>query len=319
MIQWLQKSVFKLIEEVRLLCLAIIFIVGVLFFAFMYYEFTPVSNGIGVDGVAKSDLCIWDAIYFSTVTISSLGYGDFHPMGCSKIFAALEVLFGLFIMGIMLAKLTSARLAYHVRKLYGSEIQRQLNSFITEMNRTYQYLRDASRELSEAFLEIPGHRPRLINKISIPTFNEALINFNSIYAELNDLILFEGERGDFFSNAPPKTLKRIAENIDQALFLLTQIIIGLPATSRIEVLNIQNRKMIGQIRDSVENICAQVIKLSKNQDIKDSFSHVRFINEGIPASFYAITEDLEDLEQPDQKYSDEGSVSSELNKKGGKR
>jgi len=48
----------------------------------------------------KSDLTQWEALYFSIVTITSLGYGDIYPTSVStQFFATIESLFGMAIIG----------------------------------------------------------------------------------------------------------------------------------------------------------------------------------------------------------------------------
>ncbi len=68
-----------------------------------------------------------DSLYFSTVTFTTLGYGDFHPVGIGKFFAALEAALGLMFFGAMVAKLTSrdsARLHYLLQGFGGTWIVR---------------------------------------------------------------------------------------------------------------------------------------------------------------------------------------------------
>ena len=38
-----------------------------------------------------------DAIYFSTITITTVGYGDIAPLGINRIFASLEAFIGMII------------------------------------------------------------------------------------------------------------------------------------------------------------------------------------------------------------------------------
>lgn len=48
-----------------------------------------------------------DAMYFSVITESTLGYGDIHPRGWSRLLACLQVVLGLAVAGISVAKITS--------------------------------------------------------------------------------------------------------------------------------------------------------------------------------------------------------------------
>ncbi len=62
------------------------------FFPLLYFVF----NGVKVDAW-------WDYIYFSVVTATTLGYGDFHPIGIGKLFASGEAIFGTFMWAVYIA------------------------------------------------------------------------------------------------------------------------------------------------------------------------------------------------------------------------
>ena len=46
---------------------------------------------------------IWDYLYFSIITATTLGYGDMHPVGYARIFASIEAIFGMFMWAVFLA------------------------------------------------------------------------------------------------------------------------------------------------------------------------------------------------------------------------
>ncbi len=65
-------------------------------FPVLFYLTRSVS---GLGGTIKSML---DAEYFSVVTATTLGYGDYHPVGVGRVFASLEALFGMFMWAVFL-------------------------------------------------------------------------------------------------------------------------------------------------------------------------------------------------------------------------
>ncbi len=91
------------IGRVTLESLVIAFVCVVLGFALAYRVLGPLGHGI------KNAPDFLDSLYFSFVTISSRGYGDFQPEGLGTALAAAEVLVGLFFVGIFVARLVSAR------------------------------------------------------------------------------------------------------------------------------------------------------------------------------------------------------------------
>ncbi|WP_461865451.1 potassium channel family protein [Thermococcus sp.] len=65
-------------------------------FPLVYYMTESVE---GLRAILNSFL---DYEYFSIVTATTLGYGDYHPAGIGKVFASLEALFGMFMWAVFL-------------------------------------------------------------------------------------------------------------------------------------------------------------------------------------------------------------------------
>src|SRR5207237_1247870 len=53
-----------------------------------------------------------DAIYFSITTLTTLGYGDVIPLGCMRTLAAIQVLFGLFLIVLLIGVFIGRRVLY---------------------------------------------------------------------------------------------------------------------------------------------------------------------------------------------------------------
>ncbi len=160
-VRLLQRAAVFLIEDVSAQLYAMIFVGVVLVCALLYHGLCP------DDGIVTRDnrVTFWDALYFSLVTVSSLGYGDIFPIGWSRVIACLEVLFGLFTMGIIIAKATSFRLAYHVQRLFSSSIHERLQGFAQEFELLRSEFVNAQMLTSSSF-DVPakkeptGRRPR---------------------------------------------------------------------------------------------------------------------------------------------------------------
>lgn len=72
-----------------------------------------------------------DAIYFSFVTSTSLGYGDIRPLGVSRIFSVIEVVLSLFIFGIAISKIFSVKQERILSELYEFSFQERVTRIIT--------------------------------------------------------------------------------------------------------------------------------------------------------------------------------------------
>jgi uncharacterized membrane protein YgcG len=80
--------------------LAANFAILVLAFAWVHHRIGLVDlSGPGPRGTRD----FGDALYFSVVTITTLGYGDFIPIGSGRTIAAIQALTGYFILGILVS------------------------------------------------------------------------------------------------------------------------------------------------------------------------------------------------------------------------
>lgn len=88
------------IQKLYFYFLTLLFLIG--YFALIYKSFGVISP----DAVTASKLNWLDAIYFSVITWTTLGYGDFHPGSDQvKIFVMLEALLGYIYMSVLVGKL----------------------------------------------------------------------------------------------------------------------------------------------------------------------------------------------------------------------
>lgn len=61
-------------------------------------------------GFRESPLSLWEALYFSAVTITTLGYGDIQPtLALTRFFAGAEAVLGVLTVGMFLSALSHSR------------------------------------------------------------------------------------------------------------------------------------------------------------------------------------------------------------------
>ena len=150
-----QKISIFLVESISFFKYTLFFIATIVLFAVAYTYLTPYGHGIGQSHEPVSDITLLKGMYFSVVTISSLGYGDLHPMGISKALVCVEVLMGLGLVGIMIAKVTSQRLSYHVSRLFSSDAQKRLDEIAVDFEKSRSDLAGIMSRLSRAYPNTP--------------------------------------------------------------------------------------------------------------------------------------------------------------------
>ncbi len=84
--KWLVRCLSGFKKPSRFFILGIAIIVG---FSIGYFKFGTLSIG------NRNCISLLEAFYFSGVTFSTIGYGDIHPLGLTRIFAVVEGLLGI--------------------------------------------------------------------------------------------------------------------------------------------------------------------------------------------------------------------------------
>jgi hypothetical protein len=133
----------RLIEELsyeNLLTIAIsIIAVSTIYFVLA----TPADLGI-TDAAGKKAGKLSDALYFTIVTFTTLGYGDLLPQGFGRVVSAFVVLSGLILTALFVGKIASERQYAMLLLLQTSDHQRRLRSFEKELREARESMRIAS-------------------------------------------------------------------------------------------------------------------------------------------------------------------------------
>jgi hypothetical protein len=137
-----------------------------------------------------------DCLYFSVVTFSSLGYGDFRPVGVSRLLASMEVFVGLAFLGIAIAKLSSARQSYYTARLFSSDAQARMDKFSIGFDELRRILGAASGS---------------------PGIQEIVTTSNFRCVALLNYIKYETANGPFFDDVPIRAVRRVIRYL--SLFL----------------------------------------------------------------------------------------------------
>jgi len=289
----------ELIEEVPIRLYVRTFGLVVLGCAVLYYLLTPSGHGLSRDLKPLANVTFYDALYFSIVTVSSLGYGDLSPIGLSRAIAGIEVLFGLAFMGIVIAKITSRRLSYHVVRLFSSDAQKRLEEFSAKLANAGQGLNATMTAFGRIYQQTPAGRPPSEDGDQVRReFATTVLNLQATCGALAAYVTFEVEQGKYFSVVPAESLHRLADALDNAFFTLRQLIISLPPSARNEVLTAQLRQQISESVASQRGIGEVVTQHSESVTTKARFVRVTETCSGVLDSYFVMPG--ERAAQPDQ-------------------
>ncbi|MBM6549888.1 potassium channel family protein [Marinomonas ostreistagni] len=109
--------------------------VSLYFFIATYYNqgmnFDPVcSIGATDECIRKSLMEVFSsALYFSGVTLTTLGYGDISPIGFGRVVAVLLSMSGLTIIAVLISKISSERQSSLLLLLHTSDVERRMFDF----------------------------------------------------------------------------------------------------------------------------------------------------------------------------------------------
>ena len=216
-----------------------------------YYFLTLTGHGGLKDAIGSVDY--WDALYFSVVTFTSLGYGDISPIGAARLVACVEVMLGLALFGLAVAKVSAARQGYYLTRLYVNDATERLSYY-------EQSLRDVKLRYRQTTAAI-GERA---------AFESLNSRLHGILHSLVAYIDFETSKGDFFGEISPfpvvKMLRQMAKTIREVDALRRKCLADQINQEAAE----SARRRLEQARDASALIRAS----SVNQDILDACSVV---------------------------------------------
>ena len=288
-----------LIEDISMLTYVIFFVVAIISFGVVYTLLTPSGHGIGQNLTPLSNVTFLGGIYFSIVTFSSLGYGDMHPMGVSKALACAEVLMGLAVIGVLIAKATSQRLSHHVSRLFSSDAQKRLEEIAARFDTYRDELKEIMPKLERAYQSTPGSRPSGDRGSLISNFREVIRALQLQCVLLRDYFSDEIVQGNYFEIAPVNAVVRVGDAVDDAFFRLGQLIVSLSSQSRTEILDKNNRQRISEAIVSQKQVCNMICQHAAHRDIQAVFQRIKETCEKVPESYFAVPAVPEEL-QPDQ-------------------
>ena len=255
----INKFLRWLVEDVKLFWYIICFGVAICIFGVLYWHF-------------NDDTGFWESIYISTITISSLGYADIYPLGLSKLIASIQVLLGLTLIGIMLAKLTSRTLSYHISHLFSSEVRRRLEEITNNFSTLEADLTDIA---SRYFTEYPNQGYKILNDNDFNIrFRKTVNDLKSYCTSFRDEIPYMEEQRSYFRIAPDISLIQAGMAVEGSLYVLVNILgilHNMPPAKKLLYLNRTIRRDISDAINSQKHIYEAVKGNVKNEGVLTAF------------------------------------------------
>ncbi len=98
-----EKQQGRLIVRLAIIFVVVVFIFGMLYYGLGYFHDEGLLN------TGKNTASFSECMFFSIVTVTTLGYGDITAIGFARAFASVEALFGLVYAGYSISQIVSFR------------------------------------------------------------------------------------------------------------------------------------------------------------------------------------------------------------------
>jgi hypothetical protein len=108
----------------------------------IYFTLAPHGHSLATSS-GPLDASVPDALYFSIVTFTSLGYGDLSPQGFGRVVACIIVLCGLVSVALLVGKFASERQQALLRLIHTSDCQRRIDEFTAQLDNSTLKLAEA--------------------------------------------------------------------------------------------------------------------------------------------------------------------------------
>ncbi|MBK5530239.1 two pore domain potassium channel family protein [Pseudomonas sp. TH08] len=177
-----QKSQLGItLDAIKTSTLVLLLAAGIITSGVLFYFLSKIDQGIVSTFETNQSIGVWDSMYFSIITVSSLGYGDYRPVGAGRAVAAIEVVYGLFFLAVIVSKLASERTSTLIKLVYASDTQRRLLDFIESTNDRNERLQKAIKDNDYYAASEISHT----NKTAFSTYKH-FVNYHLQYGDIGN-------------------------------------------------------------------------------------------------------------------------------------
>ncbi|MDP2233316.1 MAG: potassium channel family protein [Actinomycetota bacterium] len=258
------RTILRLINEVSLTRLLLTLLGITVGFGFLYWGLERAMPGTLVftyyNGASPG---IGDALYFSVVTLTSLGYGDIRPDGIARLIAGVEVVLGLSFFGVIVAKISSVKQDYILRRMYYADlIDRRLSEYVEKLDEYRKLYRITSNMLLDGEID-----PELTTTFKAEVAETTLFyQVHSLLHEIRDMVVFETHNGGFFGDVSDALVSRIYASM-QSMMRHTLALTERDPQGALEHVLYGNQRQIAELTQVAEELAALCRKGSRNTEL----------------------------------------------------
>lgn len=202
------KRLLHLVNDVSLGWFAAALALSVLAYGFGFWMLAQGGSIVFTfDGGGQPDF--FDCLYFSMVTISSLGYGDMRPTGLARLLVGMEVITGLAYFGLLVAKISSVKQDYILQRMYTEAVDTKLEKYTRELDEQRTLYRITSRLLISGEID-PELTTTFRRDMPGATFFSL---FRQLMQDVTDLMVYEAGNGALFGHVDDSRLDSIYDAI----------------------------------------------------------------------------------------------------------
>ncbi|MDB5762391.1 MAG: ion channel family protein [Herminiimonas sp.] len=237
-------------QQIRLAAkLLSILAVAIFVFGCAYYALTNIPQQGLNRATDDATFTFADCVYFSVVTIATLGYGDLVPVGWSRLVASVETIFGLVFVGYAISQVVSAKQEALIGYMANGQIIQAYDSLLVA-------IADAK--------ELIGDRRRLIQAgVPIDPIDYLYNRSNPFYPALNATLALIGYTAHVEAigkiGVMADRVERAAHHVEE-LAGFTRKLVNLLVVHRAEWRTHRTRLILSSLCDAVESFSERYVK-----------------------------------------------------------